>query len=91
MFLEVIDESNYSWRDVCSWSAVARAVADRSVFALSYDATSQPSPNIHPDGERFLMIKPPASEDSDSTAETPRKIVIVTNWFEELKQRVPVD
>jgi len=39
--------------------------------------------DIHPDGKRFLMVKdaPPA--------EAPRKINIVVNWTEELKQLVP--
>ena len=50
--------------------------------------------DIHPDGKRFLMIKPTETTEDESTdestAETPRKIIIVTNWFEELKQRVPV-
>jgi serine/threonine protein kinase len=38
--------------------------------------------DISPDGKRFLMLK-------DAT-EAPRKINIVVNWLEELKQRVPV-
>jgi serine/threonine-protein kinase len=43
--------------------------------------------DIHPDGKRFLMMKPP---DSASKEKGPRpKMVIVTNWMEELKQRVP--
>jgi hypothetical protein len=41
-----------------------------------------------PDGKRFLMIKLPV--ESKAAAEAPQqKIIIVTNWFEELKQRVP--
>jgi len=47
--------------------------------------------DIHPDGKRFLMIKPPAAAGSESTSAGPRKINIVLNWFEELKDRVPVD
>ena len=46
--------------------------------------------DIHPDGKRFLMMKPPAAEGDESAAEIPHKIIIVTNWFEELKERVPV-
>jgi Tol biopolymer transport system component len=46
--------------------------------------------DIHPDGKRFLMIKPPAPAGAIPTAAGPRKINIVLNWFEELKQRVPV-
>ena len=47
--------------------------------------------DISPDGNRFLMIKPPQATDGESAAETPRKINIVLNWFEELKERVPTD
>jgi serine/threonine-protein kinase len=43
--------------------------------------------DVSPDGRRFLMIKNP--EQSQQTADTQR-IVIVQNWFEELKRRVPV-
>jgi hypothetical protein len=45
--------------------------------------------DIHPDGKRFLMMKPvvPGSE-----AKLPKpKITIVLNWFEELKAKVSVD
>ena len=44
--------------------------------------------DIHPDGRRFLMIKPPQTEGSPEAASRPR-IVIILNWLEELKQRVP--
>jgi serine/threonine protein kinase/Tol biopolymer transport system component len=47
--------------------------------------------DIHPDGGRFLMIKPPAGERGAIPVIGPREINIVVNWFEELKQRVPVD
>ncbi len=43
--------------------------------------------DISPDGKQFLMIK--ESESATLTGEQPRKINIVLNWFEELKQRVP--
>jgi eukaryotic-like serine/threonine-protein kinase len=46
--------------------------------------------DLSPDGKRFLMIKPPASTPAAPTAAGPQKINIVLNWFEELKQRVPV-
>jgi Tol biopolymer transport system component len=47
--------------------------------------------DISPDGKRFLMIKPPESGQSPAAAPPPQpKINIVLNWFEELKQRVPV-
>jgi hypothetical protein len=41
--------------------------------------------DIASDG-RFLMVK----EGSESTANRPNEIVVVVNWLEELKQRVPI-
>ncbi len=44
--------------------------------------------DITPDGERFLMVFPADQTDGE---EPPRlQINIVLNWFEELKERVPV-
>jgi eukaryotic-like serine/threonine-protein kinase len=43
--------------------------------------------DISPDGKRFLMIK---ELSANSSAEGPRRINIVLNWFEELKQKAPV-
>jgi len=42
---------------------------------------------MSPDGKRFLMIK---ESGPDGAAESPRRINMVLNWFEELKQRVPI-
>ena len=36
------------------------------------------------DGQRFLMVKPPAKQ-----AAAPQ-IIVVQNWFEELRRLVPV-
>jgi hypothetical protein len=47
--------------------------------------------DIHPDGKRFLMIKQLQTTDGESAGGIPHKITVVLNWFEELKQRVPVD
>jgi hypothetical protein len=52
--------------------------------------------DISRDGKIFLMMKPPQAASGASTAEAPNttapqpKITIVVNWFEELKQRVPI-
>jgi len=61
-----------------------------SVATLRYDSASiDHSPwDISPDGKRFLMMKEP--EAVASAGGSPRKINIVLNWTEELKQRVPV-
>ena len=45
--------------------------------------------DITPDGQRFLMVFP--ADQAGSVAETAEEqINIVLNWFEELKERVPV-
>jgi serine/threonine-protein kinase len=44
--------------------------------------------DISPDGKRFLMMKEP--QPTASAGGAPMKINIVLNWFEELRQRVPV-
>ena len=61
----------------------------RELFRGSYvrDFGEATSWDIYPDGKRFLMIKQPEAAASE---EAPRKIRIVANWFEELKQPAPV-
>ncbi len=44
--------------------------------------------DISPDGERFLMLKPVVQADG---TEAEAQIVLVQNWFEELKARVPTN
>jgi hypothetical protein len=66
----------------------------RKLFQSEYlpfnESTGTPPWDIHPDGDRFIMIKPPPGT-SATASMGPRKIIIVTNWFEELKQRMSVD
>jgi serine/threonine protein kinase/Tol biopolymer transport system component len=63
----------------------------RELFRGTFVAGYQESPpyDIHPDGKRFLMIKPSQLQGGESAEKRPRKINIVLNWDEELKQRVP--
>ncbi|MBP1609554.1 MAG: serine/threonine protein kinase [Acidobacteria bacterium] len=52
-------------------------------------STSDGQPwDISPDGKRFLMMKEPEAVAPGGGG--PNKVNIVLNWFEELKQRVPV-
>ena len=44
--------------------------------------------DIAPDGERFLMLKRGATPADDAAASP--ELVVVFNWFEELKRLVPV-
>jgi serine/threonine-protein kinase len=60
----------------------------RSTY-VSSSPSSGPPWDISPDGKRFLMMKEVVST-AKPAAEAPLKINIVLNWFEELKQRVPV-
>jgi hypothetical protein len=63
-----------------------RQAVRRSLFAGSDPGGGAPGRtyDISPDGRRFLMIK------ENRSAETgPRNLVVVQNWFEELRQRVP--
>ncbi len=41
--------------------------------------------DVTPDGQRFLMVQP-----KDTTPIKPAEMILVQNWFEELKRRVPV-
>jgi serine/threonine-protein kinase len=42
--------------------------------------------DVSPDGKRFLMLKDDATRDPNSA---PAGIVVVLNWFEELKAKLP--
>ncbi len=44
--------------------------------------------DIHPDGDRFVMVFP--DDQTDSAEPFRPTIIVVLNWFEELKERVPV-
>jgi hypothetical protein len=45
--------------------------------------------DITPDGKRFIGISSSSASGAAATS-IPNQINIVTNWFEELKARVPV-
>jgi len=55
--------------------------------ALAYDDWDCVTWDISPDGKRFLMMKETGSAASGRGRS--RKINVILNWFEELKQRVP--
>ena len=59
----------------------------RVLFEGRYVPSPATSPNydVSPDGQRFLMLKP-----NEQEASAPTQINVVLNWFEELKQKVPV-
>jgi hypothetical protein len=56
----------------------------RLLFEQRYafgSSVTTPNYDVSPDGQRFVMVK----DDSGSG-----RLELVLNWFEELKQRVPV-
>jgi len=58
----------------------------RMLFEGPYLPTplSLPYYDVSPDGQRFLILKPVESQGS-----APTQINVVSNWFEELKRKVP--
>ncbi len=56
-----------------------RAYYSSAVAGRSYD--------VSPNGERFLMIKAGGAGDDTPPAE----LILVQNWFEELKRLVPTN
>jgi hypothetical protein len=62
--------------------------------ALPIEGFNQPTAggarnyDITPDGKQFIMVLP--ADRNQSARRTPLQIQVVLNWFEELKQLVPV-
>jgi hypothetical protein len=64
------------------WSAGTPVV----LFQGRYFTGSQGRPyDVSPDGRRFLMVKEAGADQGD----TRPQIIVVQNWFEELKRLVP--
>jgi Tol biopolymer transport system component len=64
-----------------------RAGLQKELFRGTYISEVGHMWDLSPDGKRFMMVKPVASA---QTSGAPRRFNVVLNWFEELKQRVPV-
>ena len=43
------------------------------------------------DGNRFLMLKPVAASDAAGREQARPQIILVLNWFEELRRLVPTN
>jgi serine/threonine-protein kinase len=64
-----------------------RATAPRTILERRYfEPIGVRSCDVSPDGRRFLMIKAAGGPEGARA-----QIVVVLNWFEELKRRVPVN
>jgi serine/threonine-protein kinase len=71
--------------DVATQPAFQAAIA-RVLFQGPYESTTRVSPNydVSADGQRFLMVQP------SGQGPPVTQFNVVLNWFEELKQKVPV-
>ena len=55
-----------------------------------YDGWGGRRYDLSPDGQRFLMIKADATTD-DSSVSAVHEIILVQNWFAELRRLVPTN
>ena len=60
------------------------------LFTGSYFRSRNRNYDISPDGQRFLMLKE-VEQTEEASATTQNALIIVQNWFEELKRLVPID
>ena len=88
-----LSEDNFAMAVAVELKPVVSFGAPRKLFrnpAIGISLDSGTPWDIHPDGRRFLMIKEHPSG-SISASGNPRRIRVVLNWFEELKQRLPAN
>jgi eukaryotic-like serine/threonine-protein kinase len=60
----------------------------RGSYYVAPTGSPRPQYGVTPDGQRFLMLAPGPGKDSP-TAD--RRIVVVQNWFEELRRLLPTN
>ena len=49
----------------------------------------RPASDLHPDGDRIIVAQDAGvSATPDGAASEPERFIVVTNWFEELRQRM---
>ena len=70
-----------------SWSAGLPSLFLNGPFYDGGGSAALASYDISPDGQRFLMIK---SGIGPEQTVAPPTLVLIQNWFGELKKRVPV-
>ena len=71
-----------------SWSAGPPSVLLKGPFFDGSGSGSGPGYDISPDGKWFLMIKRDVAPEQAPPALP--SLMIVLNWFQELRRRVPV-
>jgi hypothetical protein len=69
-----------------SWGATTPTLLLKEGYLMSPTFLEGRTYDIALDGQQFLMIKEGSGADE---AAAPRSLIVVLNWQEELKQRVP--
>ena len=44
---------------------------------------------LHPDGDRWIIAQTVGTADADQGAAEPQRLIMITKFFEELRERVP--
>jgi hypothetical protein len=73
--------------DALEWTASVPAKLIDGHYSLSLSGINGRLYDVSRDGQQLLMLKPMAMPNDQRG---PDRIVIVQNWLEELKQRVPM-
>ncbi len=71
----------------------ARLQRDPTPMVLSRDSLFtgryfRPASDLHPAGNRVIVGRMPSATAQDGAASAPERFIVVTNWFEELRERV---
>jgi serine/threonine-protein kinase len=80
------------WATPITYEPTLRIGAPRRLFDTTAYFLNAPGRawDVDPSGQRFLMIRAPATGEGDG-GQPAARIDVVLNWFEELESRVPVD
>ena len=60
-----------------------------SLFGVTAMSEPTPGSGLHPDGDRFIFAQNVGTADAEGGASVPDRLILVQNFFEELKARVP--
>ena len=65
-----------------------RAEKPQELFQGQFRLGQRPFADVAPDGKGFVMLQRATAEEG---ATEPTQVILVTNWFEELRRLAPVD
>ena len=62
-------------------------VSTDSLFTVTSIIEPSSGSGLHPDGDRWIVGQNFGTADADAGAAEPQRLIMVTNFFEELRQR----